>query len=109
MEKNKKYQFLLAFQRALLFNVTYRTRLILADIIDSKLIIWVYLDSEPTDDEKDVYYSVCAELTGEFIELDDNISEVQFLTDNFSEENLNGKLLLFARCDYLDLEGNLKQ
>ncbi len=69
--------------------------------------MWVYSDREPTDDEKDVYYSVCAELTGDFIELDDSISEVRFLIEGFSEENLRDKLVLFARCDYLDLEGNL--
>lgn len=108
MEEDKKYQLLLAFQEVLLFNITYGTKLILADVIDNKLIIWVYLDREPTDDEKDVYYSVCAELTGGFVELDDSISEVRFLTEDFFEENFKDKLLLFARCDYLDMEGKLK-
>lgn len=108
MEKNKKYQLLLAFQNALLFNITYGTRLILADVIESKLIIWVYLDREPTVHEKDVYYSVSAEITGDFLELDESLSEVQFLTESFSEESLKDRLLLFARCDYLDLDGKLK-
>ncbi len=109
MEEKIKNQLLLAFQRALLFNITYHTRVIVADVIEnSKLIVWVYLDRVPTDDEKDLYYSVCAELTGEFMYLDDATSEVHFSTDSFAEENLKDKLILFARCDYLDLEGKLK-
>ena len=105
----KKEELYYAFQNALLFNITYHTRLIYADVLDgNKLVIWVHLDKEPNENEKDVYYSVSAELTGSFEELNDSLSEVHFSTGNFNEEDLNGKLLLFARCDYLDLDGNLK-
>lgn len=109
MKENRKNQLLLSFQKVLLFNITFHTKLIVANVFNSsKLVIWVYMDKLPTDDEKDVYYSICAEVTGEFLDLDDSISEVHFLTESFAEENLKDKLLLFARCDYLDLEGNLK-
>lgn len=109
MKADKRYALLLSFQKALLFNVTFHTRLILADVHDNKkLIMWAYLDRAPTDDEKDVYYSVSAEVAGDFVDLDDAISEVHFLTENINDEDLRDKLLLFARCDYIDLDGNLK-
>lgn len=97
-----------AFQNALLFNVTFHTRLVFVDVVDDKkVIMWVYLDREPTEDEKDVYYSVSAEALGKFDDFDDANSKVLFSTGGFSDEELRGKLVLFARCDYLDLEGNL--
>ena len=105
MEKNQKYQYFLAFHNALLFGITYHTRLVIADIIDNELIMWVYLDKVPTEDEKDVYYSVSAEIKGHFTEL--YSSKVHFLTESFPEVIIKDRLLLFARCDYLDLEGNL--
>ena len=105
MDKNKKHQYFLACHNALLFNITYHTRLVIADIIDNELIIWVYLDKVPNEHEKDAYYSASAELKGEFIEL--SSSKVYFLTEPFSEVSIKDRLLLFARCDYLDSEGNL--
>lgn len=66
------------------------------------------MDRTPTEDEKDVYYSVSAEVRGEFVELVGDLSEVHFLTGGFNDDDLRNKLVLFARCDYLDLEGNLK-
>ncbi|MHA3789027.1 hypothetical protein ACX0HA_12500 [Flavobacterium hauense] len=107
MVENRRNQLLFAMYRAFLFNITFYTRLICAEIRGSKLIIWVYLDRMPTDHEKDVYYSVCAELTGTFMDLDGSLSEVYFLTDNFNEDDFKDKLLIFARCNYLDVEGDL--
>lgn len=109
MKENTKYRLLLAFQEALLFNVTFHTKLVVADVMDgNKLIMWVYLDKEPTIHEKDAYYSVSAEVKGNFVDFDSANSSVHFSIDNPSDEDLRGKLVLFARCDYLDLEGNLK-
>jgi|GEM_PF-1500662 len=109
MKEISKHQLLLVFQKALLFNITFHTKLILADVVNNrKLIIWIYMDRTPTEDEKDVYYSVSAEVRGEFVELVGDLSEVHFLTEDFNDDDLRNKLVLFARCDYLDLEGNLK-
>ena len=79
--------------------------MILAEIIGNKLNLIVYLDMEPTVHEKDVYYSYCSEILGEFVELKD--SEVHFFSKSDSSVTLKDKIILFARCDYLDFDGNL--
>ena len=103
-----EHHLLLAFQNALLFNVTTNTRLIYAELEEgNRLITHVYLDLEPTEDERDVYYAVAAEVKGDFANLDDGNSRVIFYTEPFSEDQLRGKMVVFARCDLLDENRNL--
>ncbi|MEZ4776030.1 MAG: hypothetical protein R3D00_22835 [Bacteroidia bacterium] len=107
MEISKEH-LLLTFQNALLYNVCPNTRIIFADIESvNKLITWIYVDLPPTEAEKDMYYSIQSEVLGEFEGFDDSGSKVKILTGHFDEENLRGKMVLFARCDYLDENRNL--
>ena len=105
MEKNKLS---LIFQKALLFNISSNTRFVCANVSRKKLEMFVGLDREPTEDEKDMFFSVSAEVTGHFAELDERESEVKFLVDITSPDDLaNTNTFFYARCDYLDKNGNL--
>lgn len=96
------------FQNALLFNVTFHTRLVYLDVADDKkVIMWVYLDKEPTEDEKDAYFSAFAEAFSSLDDFDETNSKVLFSTKSFSDEDLRDKIVLFARCDYLNSDGYL--
>lgn len=104
----KKYrQLCFKLQSTLLFNVTFHTKLICADVDDDELTLWVYMDRFPTEDEKDVYHSYSGEVVGTFLYL--KRSMVHFLIEDFVDDEFKDKLLLFARCDYLDVDGNLLQ
>lgn len=102
-----KSQLLWVCYNALLFNVTQYLRFLYVHLEDDILTITVVLDREPTEDEKDVYYSYSAEVEGHFAELDDSKSKVVFVTEDFSESNYSKHHVVFARCDYLDDNGNL--
>ena len=100
---NKEIEFKLAAYNATLFNVCANTKLITSKVEENrKLVIWVYLDQIPTDDEKDMYYSISSEIASHFTELDDSISEVFFIQKDYDESQVKNKLVLFARTDLLD-------
>ena len=68
----------------------------------------VGLDKTPTEDERDMFFSVSAEVTGNSAEFDDSKSKVIFLIDNTSIDDLaKDNMVFYARCDYLDENGNL--
>ena len=98
-----KNDLILIFQKSLLFNISKSTRIIAAYIQNNdSLIIEVYFDRIPSDDEKDLYYAVSAEVTGDIDFLDEAKSKVIFSIKEIKDKELKGKLVLFARCDYMD-------
>lgn len=86
--------------RALLFNVTPNTRFIFMEVRANHIIIYVYSEEELNDEELDVYYSVAAEMEGDFAEV--VTSEVYFFvtTDPF-ENVIKLEHLLYARYEYM--------
>lgn len=87
-------------QRALLFGVTKAARFISIEERDGGLQMRVYLDSEPTPDECDVYYAASGEITGDFVALDERRSSVEVIADARPYEDLDHlQHLVFARAD----------
>ncbi len=68
---------LLSTQRALLFCIASAMRFIFVEVFDSnKLKILAYVQSELSEDELDLLYSVAGEICGDFAELNDSDVEV---------------------------------
>ena len=94
---------------AFLYAVTYNTNAIIIDLnTKNNILLKIYFDREPTDEEKEVYYSVCTEFEAKR----DETCEVEFivekLTPNYlGELILEDSFLFFARCDYVDNAGNV--
>jgi hypothetical protein len=106
MEIHEKGQLFYALHRNLVFNVTKSTRLIYADVDNNAILnVRVYMDREPTIDEKDLYYSFSGEVAGTYTFI--NGSNVQFYTSDYDEKELISGQIIFAICDYLDENGNL--
>ncbi|MGV6944276.1 hypothetical protein [Sphingobacterium kyonggiense] len=92
----------LSLHRALLFNVLSSVRFIFIKVISDKLILTVFSDTDLSLAEKDIYYSVIGEITGDFKELDDSISEVKFIVSQVQYEELSNKNigdLVYARYE----------
>lgn len=100
MNTNKitKTQLILSAHRALLFNILCSVRFIFIDVNDNKLLVSIYADKDFSVDEKDIYYAVSGEISGDFPELDDAISEVRFFVDDSNFEDItNPGILIYAR------------
>lgn len=99
------------FYQCMLFNVNSRTNAILfkIDDLNKKILTKVYVSKEPTYDEKDMYYSILSEVTGD-IGYSWN-SEVSFYIETFDmyDNKNNGYKVVYAKCDYLDDDGLLKE
>lgn len=92
----------LSLHRALLFNILCSVQFIFVKVIGNKLILTVYSDVEFSLAEKDVYYSVIGEVTGDFVELDDSISELNLVVSKVNFEKLatsNSGDLIYARYE----------
>lgn len=90
---------ILAFQKALLFNVSRNTRQIAVLVDNETLTMQVALDEAPSDEEKDMFYSVCGEVVCEFEAFDLAQSNVIFFVGMDLPEPENERIYIFARCD----------
>lgn len=88
----------LSVQRALLFNIIPIVRFIFIEIdTNSILKLLIYLKNEPSNEEKDIYYAVAGEISGDFSEIDDSKNEVQFIVGNSKFEDIQKlEFLVFA-------------
>lgn len=96
----EKKQLLLSAFRGLLFNIIAPVRFIFMQIIDNRLIITIYSDRELNELERDIYHAVSGEISGDFIFLDDSLSEVNFIVTNKTFETIKESGdLVFARYE----------
>ena len=97
IDRNQLY---ISALRALLFNITSSIRFIFIQSVEDKLILFVYTDKELSESEKDIFYAVSGEISGDFPFLDDSKSEVNFVNDNNKFESIkNEGDLIFARYE----------
>ncbi len=89
---------ILSSNRALLFNIIPSVRLIFVRFEKNELTLSVYTDRELDEEEKDIYYAVGGEISGDFIKLKNSLADVHFYvsTNNFEELPQNGQLV-YAR------------
>ncbi len=91
---------LLSAQRALLFAVSPALRFISIEASDRELRMRVHMMSEPSEDERDMYFAMSGEIIGDFPELDVAQSGVEFVVDMRPFEQLEHlKYLVFAIAD----------
>lgn len=91
---------MLSAQRALLFAVSSSLRFLSMEVNGAMLRMRLYLDTEPAEDEKDMYFAVSGEISGDFPELDDALSSTEFVVSSQSFDDLEHlKLLVFARAE----------
>ncbi|MBD1434958.1 hypothetical protein H8B06_19210 [Sphingobacterium sp. DN00404] len=97
---NILYKLRLSSNRALLFNVISSVKYICVKLKKEKLILSVYCERELTEDEKDIYYAVAGEIIGDFVELDDSLTEVEFIVSNkkYEKSDCKGELV-YARYE----------
>lgn len=70
---------LLSAQRALLFNIIPSIRYVFIEARnDNEICMYIYTNRPLTEEEKDIYYSVLAEISGDFPEVDDSICKIDF-------------------------------
>ncbi|SEL98315.1 hypothetical protein [Parapedobacter koreensis] len=94
----EKTQLLLSANRALLFNIIKAVRFIFVKVEDSILLLNVFTERSLTDDEKDIYYAMAGEISGDFEEIDDSCTNVTFIVtdDEFETIEQDGQLV-YAR------------
>lgn len=88
----------LSAQRALTFNVLCCIRFISIEVIEAKLLMWVYSERELSEDEKDIYYSTSGEILGDFPELINEEVKI-FVTDSDFNSLKHLKYLIYARYE----------
>jgi|APEBP8051072266_1049373.scaffolds.fasta_scaffold06677_3 hypothetical protein len=92
-------QLLLSTYRALLFNIICSVRFIYLEQLENtedKVNLFIYSDRELTEDEKDIYFAVAAEISGDYCDMES--PDVHFIVDNreYDPKNYQGKLV-YAR------------
>jgi hypothetical protein len=98
-----KAELLLSAQRALLFAIIPSVQFISVEITGNTLSMYVYVDKELNEEEKDIYYSAIAEMERDFAEthnthIDFFISKAKF------EDVKHLQHLVYARYEYLGKE-----
>lgn len=86
-----------AFQRALLFNVSDSMRFISCEVSNDNILnVYIYFSKKPTELDLDLIYSAAGEVCGDFPGLDN--SKVKYFVDNNEFNTLKHlRLLIFAR------------
>lgn len=80
-------QLILSAQRAMLFNMSPKFRMISIEVSKNQILIMLVISSsELSDDEKDLISSIIGEIEGDFCEI--KSSEVNFIIDNGDIDNL---------------------
>lgn len=98
----EKSRLLLSALRAMLFNVIGTVRFIFVKVDDSVILLNVFTDRSLTDDEKDIYYAVAGEISGDFQEVDDSRTRVVFIVTSEKFEAIeHDGLLVYARHEEL--------
>lgn len=93
-------QLLLSTHRALLFNIISSVRFIFIHEKENRIVLDIYSDRELTDDEKDMYYAVSGEISGDFPTINDSLNEVFFIVENRKIERImNDGHLVNARFE----------
>jgi hypothetical protein len=93
-----KENLLRSAQRALLFGVTKSLRYLSLEVRDDLLCVLVHLDSEPSIEEQDVFFSSAGEIQSDFPTLKGNQVSF-FVSSNPFDELEHLQLLVFARAD----------
>lgn len=75
-------------------------RFIFVQVVGKKMVLTIYTDRKLNEKEKDIYYSMSGEMSGDFPEINDALCEVNFIVSNKSLEDLpkEGELF-FARFE----------
>lgn len=90
----------LSSSRALLFNVLPSIRFIFVKLKGHQLILSVYSDRALIKEEEDIYFSVCGEISGDFENIDESVSEVKFYVTNYCFEDIDEEgELIYARYE----------
>jgi len=95
---SEREKLLRSAQRALLFGVTKTLRFMSLEVRDNTLFVLVYLDDEPSEEDRDIYYGVAGEIEGDFSTLERN--EVRIVVTKESYDKIEHlQHLVFARAE----------
>lgn len=90
----------LSAQRALLFCITPSVRFIFVGLVNEKIVLRVYFENTPTDDEKDLMYGAIGEICGDFVEINDSSCICEFKVSNAKFEDIEQlQHCVFARFE----------
>lgn len=91
-------QLILSAQRAMLFNVSQKFRMISLEVDENKTLkLLVIISSELTEEEKDLAYSMAGEIVGDFVEIEK--SDVDFIVSNDPINSLERLHILMYALD----------
>ncbi|PHI31742.1 hypothetical protein [Budvicia aquatica] len=76
----------LSAQKALLYYLFPKVRMISMDVVDSFLHILFIVSDELTEDEKDMIYTVGGQIEGDFLEITDRRVDYVVSKDNIDEQ-----------------------
>lgn len=91
-------QLILSAQRAMLFNISQKFRMISLEVDENKTLkLLVIISSELTEEEKDLAYSMTGEIVGDFVEIEK--SDVDFIVSNDPINSLERLHILMYALD----------